>query len=186
MLERGGPVPLYIQVAEMIEEQIVNGELLPGEAVLSEAAMEAEFDIARTTARNVARELRRRRLVHTVQGEGTFVGPAGVPLQRRSRAIYLQIADEIAVRIRRGELRPHRAIPSETSLMQRYGVARVTVRRAVTHLREHGWVFTVPYRGTYVSAREDWPVGYQQQSNSGSDTHSVIGPWSVAQQDAFV
>ncbi|QYC39636.1 Mannosyl-D-glycerate transport/metabolism system repressor MngR [Nonomuraea coxensis DSM 45129] len=158
MLDRDGPVPLYIQVAEIIEERIASGELTPGDAVPSEAAMEEEFEIARTTARNVARELRRRRLVHTVQGEGTFVGPPGVPLRKRSRAIYVRIADEIARRIRRGELRPHGAIPSEESLMRRHGVAKVTARKAVARLRERGWVITVPHRGTYVSAREKWPV----------------------------
>ncbi|SEU42284.1 regulatory protein, gntR family [Nonomuraea wenchangensis] len=161
VLDRNGPVPLYIQVAEVIEERIASGELTHGDAVPSEAAMEEEFEIARTTARNVARELRRRRLVHTVQGEGTFVGPPGVPLRKRSRAIYVRIADEIALRIRRGELRPHRAIPSEESLMRRHGVAKVTARKAVARLRECGWVFTVPQRGTYVSAREEWPVEWR-------------------------
>ncbi|WP_188194413.1 GntR family transcriptional regulator [Nonomuraea sp. SYSU D8015] len=158
MLDREGPVPLYVQVAEIIQEQIVSGELRPGEAVPSEAVMEAEFAIARTTARNVARELRRRGLVHTIQGEGTFVGPLGVPLVKESRAIYLIIAKDVIARIRRGELRPNRAIPSEKALMRRHGVAKVTARKAVEHLRERGWVFTVPYRGTYVSAPEKWPT----------------------------
>ncbi|MGP3957192.1 GntR family transcriptional regulator [Nonomuraea sp. 3N208] len=157
MLDRGGPIPLYIQVAELIQEQITSGELRPGEAVLSEAAMEAEFDIARTTARNVARELRRRQLVHTVQGEGTFVGPPGVPRVNLARAMYVTIADDIAARIRRGEFRPNRAIPSEKVLMRWHGVAKVTARQAVARLREQGWVFTVPYRGTYVSDPEKWP-----------------------------
>ncbi|MEU1389462.1 MULTISPECIES: GntR family transcriptional regulator [unclassified Nonomuraea] len=74
MLDRDGPVPIYVQIAEMIEGQILRGELLAGEAVMSELAMEAEFDVARSTVRNVVRELRRRQLVHTVKGKGTFVG----------------------------------------------------------------------------------------------------------------
>ncbi|MEV4089637.1 GntR family transcriptional regulator, partial [Nonomuraea fuscirosea] len=79
MLDRDGPTPLYVQVAEMLCERISHGLLRTGEPVPSEAALEAEFGIGRTTARNVARVLRRRRLVHTVPGEGTFVGPPGVP-----------------------------------------------------------------------------------------------------------
>ncbi|GGT30979.1 GntR family transcriptional regulator [Nonomuraea spiralis] len=74
MLERDGPVPIYVQIAEMIQGQILRGELRAGEAVLSELAMEAEFGVARSTVRNVMRELRRRQLVHTVGGKGTFVG----------------------------------------------------------------------------------------------------------------
>ncbi|TMR14308.1 GntR family transcriptional regulator [Nonomuraea turkmeniaca] len=157
MLDREGPVPLYVQVAEVIEEQIISGRLAAGEAVLSEAAMEAEYGIARTTARRVVRELRDRQLVHTVQGEGTFVGRPGVPRMRETTALYMVIATDVIARIRRGELRPNRAIPSEETLMRRHGVAKVTARKAVAHLREQGWVITVPYRGTYVSAPEDWP-----------------------------
>ncbi|MFG1702302.1 GntR family transcriptional regulator [Nonomuraea sp. M3C6] len=157
MLDRDGPVPLYVQVAEMIQERIISGELRTGEPVPSEAAMEAEFDIARTTARNVARELRKRQLVHTVQGEGTFVGPLGVPRIKRTRAVYMIIANDIIARIRRGELRPNRALPSEMTLMRQYGVAKVTARQAVAYVRAQKWVFTVPHRGTYVSDAKDWP-----------------------------
>ncbi|MFG6190912.1 GntR family transcriptional regulator [Nonomuraea sp. JJY05] len=158
MLDRGGPVPIYVQIADAIQEQIVSGRLRAGEAVPSEAALEARFGIARSTARNVVRELRERRLVHTVQGEGTFVGLIGIPRIRPKRALYLDIAHEIAAQIRRGKLRPNCSISSDTTLMLRHGVAKVTVRKAIAHLREQGWVFTVPYRGTYVNEPGKWPT----------------------------
>ncbi|WP_189456935.1 GntR family transcriptional regulator [Streptomyces abikoensis] len=44
-------------------------------------------------------------------------------------------------------------MPSEATLVQRFGVARETVRNAVRFLREEGYVFTVPQRGTYVRDR---------------------------------
>ncbi|MEV5895382.1 winged helix-turn-helix domain-containing protein [Nonomuraea fuscirosea] len=157
MLDRDGPTPLYVQVAEMLCERISHGLLRTGEPVPSEAALEAEFGIGRTTARNVARELRRRRLVHTVPGEGTFVGPPGVPRVKPARGLHALIAADLAGRIRRGELRPNRVIPSQQILMRQYGVARVTARRAVSRLREQRWVFTVPRRGTYVSDPAQWP-----------------------------
>lgn len=158
MLDRDGPVPIYVQIADAIQEQIDGGRLRAGEAVPSEAALEARFGVARSTARNVVRELRQRRLVHTVQGEGTFVGPAGIPRIRPKRALYLDIAHDIAGKIRRGKLRPNCLIASDATLMLRHGVAKVTVRKAIAHLREQGWVFTVPYRGTYVNEPEKWPV----------------------------
>ncbi|MER7505479.1 GntR family transcriptional regulator [Nonomuraea pusilla] len=158
MLDRDGPVPLYVQIAELIEQRISDGELRPGERVESESALEAEFDIARTTARSVVRELRRRRLVHTVPGEGTYVGPPGVPRIRQVRALYLDVARDIVSRIRRGELRPNRPIPSEQALMMRHGVAKVTVRKAVAYLREQGWVFAVPRGGVFVCPPHRWPA----------------------------
>jgi DNA-binding GntR family transcriptional regulator len=66
---------------------------------------------------------------------------------------YRQIAEVIAARIERGELRPNRPIPSEKQLVGEFGVTRNTVRHAVAVLRERGLVFTVPQRGTFVAER---------------------------------
>ncbi|MFC0861355.1 GntR family transcriptional regulator [Sphaerimonospora cavernae] len=157
MLDRDGPVPIYRQIAEIIRAQIEHGDFVPGDPLPSEAELEAEYGIARLTARQVARELREQGLAHTIRGEGTFVGDGTVRRIRRKAALFEEIGKEIADRIRRGELKPGRPIPSEKTLMQQYGVAKATVRHAVVFLREHGWVFTVPYRGTYVSPPESWP-----------------------------
>lgn len=150
-------MPLYKQVADLVQRHIDDGDLGPGEAVPSEAELEAGYGIARTTARRVTRELRERGLVHTVHGKGTFVGPAGTRLHRRTTPLYEEIAMEIAGMIRRGALRAGRRIPDEKTLMERYGVARVTVRNSVAFLREQGWVVTAGRRGTYVSPPERWP-----------------------------
>ncbi|MER7143659.1 winged helix-turn-helix domain-containing protein [Streptomyces xanthochromogenes] len=66
---------------------------------------------------------------------------------------YQQIAAEIIRDIESGKLAVDRPIPSESTLIQRWGVARDTARRAVRHLRELGFVYTVPQRGTYVRDR---------------------------------
>jgi DNA-binding GntR family transcriptional regulator len=65
--------------------------------------------------------------------------------------VYVQIADEIARRIDSGALPPHRPIPSESDMVQEFGVARSTIRHAVANLRGRGLVYTVPQRGTYVA-----------------------------------
>ncbi|MFI1888989.1 GntR family transcriptional regulator [Streptomyces jumonjinensis] len=64
---------------------------------------------------------------------------------------YQQIAAEIIRDIESGTLAVDRPIPSESALVQRWGVARDTARRAVRQLRELGYVYTVPQRGTYVT-----------------------------------
>ena len=64
---------------------------------------------------------------------------------------YRQLAGILAARIRRGDWKPGRVIPSEHQLMGEYGLARVTVRKAVAVLAADGLVLTVPQRGTYVA-----------------------------------
>ncbi|GGK72708.1 hypothetical protein Ppa06_31100 [Planomonospora parontospora subsp. parontospora] len=160
MLDHEGDTHLYLQVAEIIRRRISDGAIRPGSAVPSESKLRKEFGIARTTARRAVRVLRDEGLVHAIPGEGTFVGPPGGPRRaNRSTPLYREIADDLTTRITRGDLKPRRPIPSETALVQRHGVARETVRRAVGLLREQGWVYTVPQRGTYVNPPGEWPEG---------------------------
>jgi DNA-binding GntR family transcriptional regulator len=69
--------------------------------------------------------------------------------------LYVQVADDVEARIAGGELLPNRPIPSENQLVQQYGVARGTARKAIQLLRERGLVMTVTGRGTYVIAPAD-------------------------------
>jgi DNA-binding GntR family transcriptional regulator len=63
---------------------------------------------------------------------------------------YKQLAAILTARIERGDWQPDRAIPSEQRLVQQYGIARATVRRAIARLVEQGVLYVVPQRGTYV------------------------------------
>lgn len=61
---------------------------------------------------------------------------------------YIQVADDVARRIREGEIT--RRLPGERALADEYQVAYQTARRAVDVLRERGLVATAGTRGTYV------------------------------------
>ena len=63
----------------------------------------------------------------------------------------VQVAADIEADIDAGRLKPDTRLPSEAELAQQYGVARVTVRRALEQLRERGKVVTVHGRGNYVA-----------------------------------
>ncbi|WP_229403492.1 GntR family transcriptional regulator [Micromonospora okii] len=63
---------------------------------------------------------------------------------------YRQLAGILAARIERGDWQPNRAIPSESQLVQEYGLARATVRRTIAVLVDQGVLFVVPQRGTFV------------------------------------
>ena len=62
---------------------------------------------------------------------------------------YVQVANNIAVRINAGEI-THR-LPSERDLADEYGVAYQTVRHAMKLLRERGLIITRQGRGTFVA-----------------------------------
>jgi GntR family transcriptional regulator len=67
--------------------------------------------------------------------------------------LYVQLAGIVRRMIRSGKLQHLDPVPSESSLVQTYGVSRDTVRRTMALLRDEGVVFTVPHRGTYVGPR---------------------------------
>ena len=70
---------------------------------------------------------------------------------RAAEPPYRQIAAWLRARIEAGEFRPGQdPLPSEKDLVDMFGVARDTARRAVQALREAGLVETIPQRGTYV------------------------------------
>ncbi|WP_459805021.1 GntR family transcriptional regulator [Herbidospora sp. RD11066] len=157
MLDREGPVRLFRQVADILRAKIRDGELVPGNLVPSEASLQAEYGIARATARRAIRELREAGLVYSRQGEGTFVGPEDAARTARGNWTYQRIAAELAEDIQAGTYRPNRPIPSEAHLSQRFECAKGTVRQALALMREQGWVYTLPQQGTYVSEPRNWP-----------------------------
>lgn len=65
--------PRYLQVAEEIRAQILDGELQPGDPMPSEAALSKTYDLSRTSVRGAIRQLREWGLVRAEQGRGTYV-----------------------------------------------------------------------------------------------------------------
>lgn len=71
--------------------------------------------------------------------------------ERTSRPLYRQVADELRGQIRNRELTPGGQLPTESDLMDRYGVSRNTVRLALGVLRTEGLVVTGQGRGSFVA-----------------------------------
>jgi GntR family transcriptional regulator len=71
--------------------------------------------------------------------------------------VYRQLAAILRARIEDGEFAPGRPIPSETTLMQQYGLARETCRKAVRVLRDEGLVIIVQGRGAFVTKPDERP-----------------------------
>jgi len=69
---------------------------------------------------------------------------------RGPELVYMLVADDIANQIESGKLQPGGRLPGEDALAEHYGVARMTVRRAMRELRERGLVHTISGKGSYV------------------------------------
>jgi GntR family transcriptional regulator len=78
MLDRTSPVPLYHQISEAILAPIRNGELKPGDAILTEQELIQAFGVSRITVRRAIHELEIRGYLIRKQGLGTFVAPPDV------------------------------------------------------------------------------------------------------------
>ncbi|MGW2251973.1 GntR family transcriptional regulator [Kitasatospora sp. NPDC001660] len=89
-----------------------------------------------------------------------------------AKAKYQQIADDLASQIRSGVLAPGAAIPSEAELMERYGVASGTVRKAVAELRTTQLIETHHGRGSFVRSR---PPVQRKSSDRFRRTHRLAG-----------
>lgn len=66
--------------------------------------------------------------------------------------LHAQVCNSLRERILSGDLAPHARLPSESSLMQAFGVSRVTVRQGLKDLAAEGLVYSQQGRGSFVSA----------------------------------
>ncbi len=72
-IDKNSVIPIYYQLAKLLEGQIRKGKLTPGEALPTEMEISARFEISRMTVRRAILELVTAGMVFTQQGKGTFV-----------------------------------------------------------------------------------------------------------------
>ncbi|WP_253830143.1 GntR family transcriptional regulator [Prauserella aidingensis] len=66
-------------------------------------------------------------------------------------ARYEQVAESIRRAIRSGTLEPGTQLPSSRDLAKEHGVAMNTAQRAVSALRDEGWLVVRPTVGAFVA-----------------------------------
>lgn len=69
-----------------------------------------------------------------------------------TKPLYAQLAAQIENLIRSGDLKAGELLPSEPELCESLGISRSTVRLALAHLEEGGFVVRRRGKGTYVSS----------------------------------
>lgn len=77
---REGPLPYYVQLAEVLRNEIANGNWKPGDPLPSEADLCAFFAVSRPVVRQALGELVRQGIVHKERGRGTFVSHRTAPM----------------------------------------------------------------------------------------------------------
>jgi GntR family transcriptional regulator len=78
-------LPKYLQIANSIRDEILEGTLAPGAEVASERELAVEWQVARPTAARALAELRRLGLVESLRGAGTFVTSPAVAHRAEQR-----------------------------------------------------------------------------------------------------
>ncbi|WP_256256720.1 GntR family transcriptional regulator [Nonomuraea pusilla] len=139
-------------LADDLRRRITTGEYPPGGMIPSEAALMAEFGVARGTVRQALAELEREGLVVSQMGRGRRVhGQAAPDVQPSTR--YEDVANQLRAAIKAGEFAPDVRLPGEPVLAARFGTARITVRKALELLQQEGLIVVIPSKGRFVATK---------------------------------
>lgn len=141
------PRGTYAQVAGVLRQRIESGVIT--DKVPSEAAIAAEFGIARTTVRRALASLEGEGVIESIAGLGRRVSGGGV-----QQAPYERVRDDLLARMGDGRLPVGERVPSEPTLATTYGVSRGTVRRALASLEAAGRVESQQGVGRVVRATD--------------------------------
>lgn len=95
MPELDVPAPKYRQIAALLREQILRGDLRPGDELPSERVIAVQYSVSRPTATKALDVLRQEGLAEAVRGSGTYV--SAPPVNRRARERYQRARDEGAI-----------------------------------------------------------------------------------------
>lgn len=141
----------YVQITDALRQRITDGIYAPGTRLPGEAALCAQFGVARNTVRRALSILQAEGLVTVRTGVGRYVRDSVSQPRTRSEHIAANLRHQIET----GRFQPGEAVPSEAQLARRYGVSRFTARAALVSLETAGLVTCVHGKGRYV--RRDVP-----------------------------
>lgn len=66
------------------------------------------------------------------------------------------VLNTVRDRIRHGEYPPNRRIPSQAEMAEEFGVSGRAIAVVIAELRDHGYLWTLPHKGSYARPAERW------------------------------
>jgi len=106
-LQSGDKIPLYVQIKQIIVEEIRSGELKPGQAIPTETVLAERYSVSRATVRQAMTDLVHQGLLVRQQGRGTFVNKPKIETKLRNLYSFSQDM------IEKGRVPEHRIIDFE-------------------------------------------------------------------------
>jgi GntR family transcriptional regulator len=94
--------PIYVQLRDILRDQIENGIYLPGKTIPSENELSERYGVNRLTVRTAIEELAKEGIVKSVQGKGVFVMG-----ERMARDLDTLSGFSQTIREKRGEPKVH-------------------------------------------------------------------------------
>jgi GntR family transcriptional regulator len=156
-IEPSSPVPLYFQIANVIQARIFAGSLQAGAPIGTEKELAVDFGVSRITVRKALEVLRADGLLKVERGRGTFVADTPRPLAPTALHLFLDdiIARGDTLEVAREEQTEVAPTPVVTrALKVRAGTMVMRVRQHMRPADGHGrgtgiWL-------TYFLTRHTW------------------------------
>lgn len=121
-VDRTNVLPLYVQIRQVLTDELVAGRWRPGDALPGELELAARFGVSRMTVRQALADLAAQGLISRRRGRATRVASPPVELAL-GRGRFYAFASEMA---RRGL--PHRSVVLAVGLVQPVAAARAALR----------------------------------------------------------
>ncbi len=132
-VDRTSPVPLYYQVAQVLEQAIEAGELVPGDRLDNEITLAENLGLSRPTMRRAIQYLVDRGLLVRKRGIGTQVVHRAVRRPIELSSLYDDLASE--GRNPRTEVLRLEQLPAADTVARALGIAEGTPVLALERLR---------------------------------------------------
>ena len=92
MINRNSSIPMYVQLADILREQMASGELKPGDKLPSETEMIKKYKLGRLTIRDALSILVNEGLLEKHHGKGTFC-KSNITQQKTRVDLLLNLSD---------------------------------------------------------------------------------------------